>query len=89
MLLYCTANYPGHSLEIPGLGVVLNVDRTVEYRWVPFAESIPKAHLDSSFDPEDAAKLKNVRFDAFWLFEISRQSFCKTVSNRVMAWENL
>jgi hypothetical protein len=74
VLLYCTAGYAAYPLQAPGLGVVLHADHQhIEYRWVPFAKPIPKADIDRGFDPDDAAKLRNIRFSSHWLFEVSRR----------------
>lgn len=90
MLLYCTAGYWKYAQQSPGRGVVLRVDdEHIEYRWLPFSQPIPKALMDGNFDPEDASKLKNIRFSSHWLFEISQGSFSKVVNDRATAWEHL
>ncbi|HLG99483.1 MAG TPA: hypothetical protein VKX49_24455 [Bryobacteraceae bacterium] len=84
ILLYCTANYGKYALQSPGVGVVLRSDMEhIEYRWLPFAEAVPKAVIDASLDPEDAAKLKNIRFSSHWLFQISQSSFSRVVRDRI------
>src|SRR5229473_5447407 len=87
MLLYCTAGYANHPLQVPGIGVVLRVDSEhVEYRWIPFDQPIQKIALDVNLDSDDAAKMRNIRFSSHWLFEISQQSFSKIADARAMAW---
>lgn len=81
MLLYGTSSYPGRSMQIPGIGVVLSTDSEwVRYRYLPFIEPIPKSRIDAAFDPIDLDKFKNIRFSSHWLFEISRNSFSGTVA---------
>jgi hypothetical protein len=58
-------------------------------RWLPFATPIPKATIDKEFDPDDGKNFSLLRFDRFWLFEISRHSFSKAVAARMISWENL
>ena len=90
MLLYCTGSYAAYRLQVPGLGVVLRVDQQhIEYRWILFTTPIPKAHIDTALEHEDAAKLRNIRFDSQWLFSISQQSFTTVINNRAVAWANL
>ena len=88
LILYCTAGYPAHAMQIPGIGIVLSVgDQQIVYRWIPFAKPTPKQDIDGSLDPDDAAKLRDIRFDAHWLFEISRRSFSKIVGGRAIRWD--
>jgi hypothetical protein len=90
MLLYCTTGYAAYSMQVPGIGVVLRVDRNnIGYRWLPFTQPIPKATIDVSFDPDDLVNMGNIRFSAKWLFEVSQKSFLKTISDRAIAWGNL
>jgi hypothetical protein len=90
MLLYCTSSYPGRSMQIPGIGVVLSTDsKWVRYRYLPFIQPIPKSRIDSAFDPADLDKFKNIRFSSHWLFEISRNSFANTVANQQIDWPNV
>ncbi len=87
LLLYCTENYGAHSMEVPGVGVVLRVDRqVVEYRYLPFAAPVPKSKLDTCFSSADLDKFSNRRFSNFWLFEISRASFAATLESTTIAW---
>lgn len=90
MLLYCTASYSAYSLQVPGVGVVLSADREhVKYRWLPFAQPIQKADLDRNLEADDAANMRNIRFASKWLFEISQQSFAKTLGTRAITWGKL
>jgi|SRR5579859_4217574 len=90
MLLYCTASYTAHPMQVPGIGVVLGVDRErIEYRWLPFLHPIPKSIIDANFASGDAAKMRDIRFSSRWLFEISQLSFSKTADDRAIAWAKL
>jgi hypothetical protein len=90
MLLYCTSGYTEHYMEAPGIGIALDIDdECIKYRWLPFAQPISKAAIDSLLESEDRAKFGNIRFDAFWLFEISPSSFSRIAVGRMIAWEGL
>ena len=87
LLLYCTAGYLGHSMEVPGIGVILKTTNTeIHYRYLPLTKTISKDELDRKLDPTDKKKLSNIRFSSHWLFEISRQSFLKAVGDRGVLW---
>src|SRR5580704_6926083 len=54
MLLYCTGSYPGRSMQIAGIGVVLSTDsKWIKYRYLPFIGPIQKSRIDAAFDPVD------------------------------------
>jgi hypothetical protein len=90
MLLYCTNSYTQHSMEIPGVGIVLQTDNEwIKYRYLPLKEAISKEKLDQSFESADAEKFRNIRFSSHWLFEISQLSFSRTVAAQVIAWDKL
>ena len=47
LLLYCAASYQKYPLQIPGIGVILKLDeKVINYRYLPFAEPIPKYRID-------------------------------------------
>jgi hypothetical protein len=85
MLLYCTEAYPGFPKQVPGIGEAISADNEaiVTYRWMALDAPIPKAVLDQSFEPDDAESLRNIRFSSKWLFEISEQSFRRTLGDRL------
>ena len=93
MLLYCTAAYLAHSMEIAGLGVVLRVGRNatefIEYRWIPLARAISKADIDRTFEPGDREKMQHLGVKARRLFQIAEQSFVSAVSGRMPMWGKL
>lgn len=73
-----------------GLGVVLDSNnQCVNYRWLPFVHPIPKLTIDQQFDANDLNHFGLIRFDRFWLFEISQSSFSKTVGAANIAWQRL
>ena len=49
MLLYCTRGYPGHHMQAPGIGLVLDVNTgaspTVEYRYLPLYQPVAWANI--------------------------------------------
>lgn len=87
LLLYCTDKYTGHAMKVPGIGVATRIDNVVvEYRYLPLNQPIPKTRLEQVFAPHDLDKFKNRRFAAFWLFELSRESFVATVAQSLIEW---
>ena len=87
LLLYCTAGYSEHPMEVPGIGVVLETTNTeIHYRYLPLTRAISRHELDRKLDPMDKKKLSNIRFSSHWLFGISRQSFLKAVGDRGVLW---
>lgn len=81
LLLYCTEGYSEYSLGFPGIGVV--VDRAanwIAYRWIPFSKPIQRKKLEDTFAPDDQKKMGQLRFNTRRVFEISRESFLKTVT---------
>ena len=90
MLLYCTSSYPGQSMKIPGIGVVLGTGaESVEYRWLPFKDPIAESCIDKGFSDSDRKKFGDRRFSTRQLFEISSRSFSDTVANREIDWPGI
>jgi hypothetical protein len=88
MLLYCTGTYAQHDMHAPGIGIVLDRDnQCVKYRYLQLSEPISKETIERYFEPTDATKFKNRRFDQFWLFQISPRSFAQTVGARNIVWQ--
>ena len=87
LLLYCSGRYPECEMTVPGIGIVLNSEsKVVRYRYLPFTRPVPRNTLDEAFDAEDLANLHNIRFFQFWLFEISRESFVRSVGEQRIDW---
>ncbi len=90
MLLYCTGSYSGYDREIPALGVILLVKPpAIKYSYLPLDKSITLDNLRNKFVTEDAAKLENLRFDSFNLFEISPESFKQAITGHSINWRKL
>ena len=87
LLLYCTDGYHEHSMQIPGIGVVLyTTNEIIGYRYLPLSKPIPKDRIGKHFLQADLEKFKNRRFSTFWLFEIAHASFVATVGISDIAW---
>jgi hypothetical protein len=87
LLLYCTGSYIEHCKSVPGVGIVLTKDNeSIYYRYLPLSTPIFKDHIDRSFNDEDKLKFSNIRFDSFWMFNISPESFRNTISNVPINW---
>ena len=87
LLLYCTGSYIGHFMQVPGVGIVIETKSTsIHYRYLPFSKPISKDEIDANFDDDDKERFKLIRFSSHWLFEISRNSFTKTIGKRSIAW---
>lgn len=90
LLLYCTGSYPKHPWSVPGIGIVLNADQqSIKYRWLPMRHPIPKSRMDAAFEPDDKGKFNNIRFDNYWLFQISLKSLAGTVANQEIDWPSV
>ena len=82
VLLYCTGGYARYPKSVPGVGVVEEVDhgsRSFTFEYEPLSQPVPLEALRFVFEPVDAAKLRNIRFNNHWLFEIAEVSFGRTV----------
>lgn len=74
-------------MRAPGLGIVLRKDsEVIEYRYLPLTQPVAKYRIEREFQADDLAKFKNRRFAAFWLFEISRESFVGAIGGQAIAW---
>ena len=83
VLLYCTESYRLYSKSVPGVGVVEGVDHEnhrffFEYRRLD--KRVPLEELRLALHPDDRAKLANIRFDSFWLFQITPRSYRNVVA---------
>ena len=82
VLLYCTGGYARYPKSVPGVGVVEEVDygqQSFTFDYEPLSQPVPLEALRFVFEPVDAAKLRNIRFNNHWLFEIAAESFGRAV----------
>ena len=82
VLLYCTGGYARYPKSVPGVGVVEEVDygqQSFTFEYEPLSQPVPLEALRFVFEPVDAAKLRNIRFNNHWLFEIAAESFGRAV----------
>lgn len=87
LLPYCTGSYLEHFMSIPGVGIVVAKDEeAVHYRYLPLSHPISKDRIDSTFTENDKAKFSNIRFDSFWMFEISAESFRACLGETPITW---
>jgi len=87
MLLYCTGGYAEHYMSIPGIGIILTkTSDSIYYRYLPLVNPIVKDDIDKYFINEDKKKFTNIRFNSYWLFEISRESFFAATENLSIKW---
>jgi len=87
LLLYCTGSYAEHFMSVPGIGILLTKDKkSIYYRYLPLSTPIPKDHIDKSFTDEDKKSFSNIRFDNFWMFKISKESFFNATMNVSINW---
>jgi hypothetical protein len=83
----CTNAYEEHAQTVPGIGIALDSDdQVIRYSYLPFVEPIPKSRLDSGFEADDLYAFNNIRFYRFWLFQISKESFVRTVGEQIIRW---
>lgn len=87
LLLYCTASCAENFMSAPGIGIVLTKTKdSIFYRYLPFATPISKDHLDKTFTDEDRKTLTNMRFNTYWLFDISHESFSNATRGLLIDW---
>lgn len=82
VLLYCTGSYERYPKSAPGIGVVTAVDharQSFRYDYEPLSRAVALQDLRFLFEPRDAARLANIRFNNHWLFEIAPESFGRAV----------
>jgi hypothetical protein len=87
LLLYCTANYADNSMSVPGIGIVLTKTKeSIFYRYLPFTLPISKDQIDKAFTDEDRNKFTNIRFNTYWVFNISHESFSNATRDLIINW---
>jgi len=87
LLLYCTASYEDNFMSVPGIGIVLTKTKeSIFYRYLPFTSPISKDQIDKAFTDEDRKKFANIRFNTYWLFGISQESFSNATRGLIINW---
>jgi len=89
LLLYCTGSYLAHSMEVPGIGIVLQVDQpgnAIYYRYLQLETPISIEAVRSNLDIQDLEKFELRRFSNFWIFDITRQSFKSVIREATFVW---
>jgi hypothetical protein len=87
LLLYCTANYAENFMSVPGIGIVLTKTKdSIFYRYLPFASPISKEHIDKNFTDEDRNNLADMKFNTYWIFGISNESFSNATRGVSINW---
>lgn len=87
LLLYCTDSHEDASSSVPGIGVVLTKNKeSIYYRYLPFVSPLSKDQIEKTFTYQDREKLTGIRFNNYWLFEISNESFSNTTQGVLINW---
>lgn len=87
LLLYSTTSYADNFISVTGIGIVLTrTKESIFYRYLPFTSPIPKDQIDKAFTDEDRKKFTNIRFNTYWLFDISHESFRNATRGLIIDW---
>jgi len=87
LLLYSTTSYADNIMSVTGIGIVLTrTKESIFYRYLPFTSPIPKDQIDKVFTDEDRIKFTNIRFNTYWLFDISHESFRNATRGLIINW---
>ena len=87
VLLYCTGTYRRYSQSVPGIGIVTEVDypnRDFWYEYLPLREPIPLDAVRFRLEDADREQFANIRFDTFWFFRISAESFRNVMAGALL-----
>jgi len=87
ILLCCTSSYSEDTIIAPGIGIVLTKNKeSIFYRYLPFSSPISKDKIDETFTGEDRKKLSSIKFNTYWLFDISSESFSNATRGVFINW---
>lgn len=87
LLLYCADSHEGNSGIVSGIGVVLTKNReSIYYRYLPFSSPLSRDQAERAFTGQDREKWNQTRINAYWLFEISKESFRNATRGAVIDW---
>ncbi len=78
LLLYCTGTYKRYPRSVPGIGIVSSVEHATRdfwYDYLPLRQALPLELLRFRLSGPDQDKLANIRFDTYWFFRVSAESF--------------
>jgi hypothetical protein len=78
VLLYCTGTYLPYPRSVPGIGIVTRVEQATRdfwYDYLPLRQALPLDLLRFRMETADQESLANIRFDTYWFFRVSEQSF--------------
>ena len=86
MLLYCTLPYTEHSMEAPGIGIVMGTtEERVSYQYFPFDQSVGWDTIKSTLKNYEN-RLQVLWSRGNWLFEIDSISFREALKGRQINW---
>lgn len=88
LLLYCTGTYKQYPRSVPGFGIVSEVAQEFKkfsYDYFPFKEPLPLEFLRFQITGVDLDKLSNIRFDSYWFFRISNESFSSVMKGALLS----
>lgn len=87
LLLYGAAGKEGNMMSAAGAGIVLTKTKdSIFYRYLPFSSPISKDRIDNAFTEEDRNKLTRIKFNIYWLIDISRESFGNATRGVSIDW---
>ena len=87
LLLYCAASDADNFMNAPGIGIVLTKTKDfIFYRYLPFTSPISKDQIDKTFTDEDRKKFTNIKFNTYWIFDISHESFRNATRGLLIDW---
>ena len=88
LLLYCTGTYAKYQRSVPGFGIVSEVSKEFKkfkYDYFPFKIPLPLEYIRFQLTNHDLDKLSNIRFDSYWFFRISNESFSSVMRGALLS----
>lgn len=87
LLLSCPDSQEGKLTVFSGIGIVLTKNReAIYYRYLPFSSPLARDQVEGTFTDEDRENLSRIGSNAYWLFEISAESFRNATRGVVIRW---
>jgi len=85
MLLYCAASYGKYSMEVPGIGVIIDVKLpSIYYCYLPLDREIPLDTIRNRCTPPDKYQFANLHGKT--LFQIEHTSFNSILAGCQINW---